>query len=437
MRKGKSLMELKQLTIKASAWTVSEYFFTQGVRFLSNVILTRLIIPEYFGLMQLVLVFTFGLEVLSDLGVKVNIIQHKRGGDKAFLQTAWTFQVMRGILLWILSIALAIPFAKLYGHPELMKIIPIAAIGTLFTGFTSTNLYLLQKHLQIRAIALINITASIVSTLVMLILAWTFHSIWALVSAGLVFTGIRTLLSFIVEGVKMRFSWDREVIREIVHFGKWIIVSSLLGFFVSQLDKLYLGLEVSAATLGFYGIASAITLAFIRLVQVYGEMVLLPLFRKLLEETVEDMRRKIKKIRHAILLSILPPLFILALFGKEICAWIYPENFSEVGVILQILSLGTAASIIPITIGPILLAAGNPFRVSVLITTRIIVQLLLMYFGNLYFGFYGIVYAVAFAEICIYPVIVLCIHQYKVWMPTLDLGYLACCLVIGFFGGIF
>jgi hypothetical protein len=63
-----------------------------------DLILTRLLFPEAFGLMALVQVFMGGLQMFSDLGVNMSIIQSKRGEDPDFLNTAWTFQILRGLI---------------------------------------------------------------------------------------------------------------------------------------------------------------------------------------------------------------------------------------------------------------------------------------------------------------------------------------------------
>jgi O-antigen/teichoic acid export membrane protein len=75
----------------------------------SNLILTRLLFPEAFGLMALVTVFLTGLKMFSDFGLNASIIRSARGDDPIFLQTAWTVQILRGVMLWLISVMLAGP----------------------------------------------------------------------------------------------------------------------------------------------------------------------------------------------------------------------------------------------------------------------------------------------------------------------------------------
>ena len=97
--------------MRSSALTVGGFAFSQGLRLASNLILTRLLFPEAFGLMALVSVFMMGLQQFSDVGVSPAILQSKRGDERDFLDTAWTIQVLRGAGLFLVGCGLAWPAA--------------------------------------------------------------------------------------------------------------------------------------------------------------------------------------------------------------------------------------------------------------------------------------------------------------------------------------
>src|SRR5690554_1654660 len=97
------------------------YGTAQLLRLASNVILAKLLFPEAFGLMVLVAIFMQGIAMFSDIGILPSIIQNKRGDDPAFLNTAWTIQVIRGVLIWIVACIGAYPYALIYNEPLLMS----------------------------------------------------------------------------------------------------------------------------------------------------------------------------------------------------------------------------------------------------------------------------------------------------------------------------
>ena len=91
--------ELRQLAVRASIWTIGGLGTSQAIRLASNIVLTRLLFPEAFGLMAIVNVWIYGLQMMSDVGLGASIIQNKRGDEPAFLNTVWTMQVFRGFAL--------------------------------------------------------------------------------------------------------------------------------------------------------------------------------------------------------------------------------------------------------------------------------------------------------------------------------------------------
>src|SRR4028119_542476 len=132
------MSSIKKLAIHGAVWTIASYGTSQILRFGSNLILTRLLIPDVFGLMALVYVFISGLHLFSDLGIGVSVIQNKRGDDPVFLNTAWTLQVVRGGFLWVCSLLIAWPVSHFYEERQLLWLIPVVALTTVISGFNST-----------------------------------------------------------------------------------------------------------------------------------------------------------------------------------------------------------------------------------------------------------------------------------------------------------
>src|SRR5713101_1716008 len=110
---------LVQRVLRAGGWTVLGYGTSQLLLLAGNLILTRLLFPEAFGLMAIVLAVMVGVALLSDVGIEQSIIHNKRGNEPAFVNTAWSIKVIRGVLMWLALWLLADPLASLYGEPML------------------------------------------------------------------------------------------------------------------------------------------------------------------------------------------------------------------------------------------------------------------------------------------------------------------------------
>jgi O-antigen/teichoic acid export membrane protein len=87
---------LKQRALRAGGWSIAGYGLSQTIRLGSNLVMTRLLAPEMFGVIAIAMMVTVILSMLSDIGLRQNIVQSRRGDDPAFLDTAWVVQVVRG-----------------------------------------------------------------------------------------------------------------------------------------------------------------------------------------------------------------------------------------------------------------------------------------------------------------------------------------------------
>ena len=118
---------LKRKAAAGAVWTVLGMGGGSIVRLLSSLILTRLLMEEHFGLIALVNTFIMGLHLLSDVGVGQVIVQDKRE-DPDFVNTVWTINVIRGVVLYLIATACAGPYAAFYEQPILAPLVRVTAI---------------------------------------------------------------------------------------------------------------------------------------------------------------------------------------------------------------------------------------------------------------------------------------------------------------------
>lgn len=416
-------VDLPQASLRASFWTILSHAANQGIRFLGNLLLTRLLFPEDFGLMQLTFVFIQGISMFSDLGILPNLIQHPKGNDPRFLRTAWTIQLSRGVFIECAIILFAYPLAVLYKAPQLAWLIPLAGINAIIDGSVSTNLIMNYRKMEMRKIAILDITAQIVGMIAMLMCAWYWRSVWTLLISSFVSGMIKTTASqFIFSGPKMKFAWSQEYVRDIVKFGKWVFVGSMAGFLLSRFDRVILGFYLSLTELGIYGIAFAIANVFVDVMLTLNEKVLIPFYTHAKTKLPHEMIRHVLKIRTLLLLFSLPILLIIMVYSQQIIDLLYPKAYIGAGWMLKILAVGSCYKCISLTIGPIFYASGDSFRpmIVTLISAAILV-LAIMIQGH-YFGTAGVIWAIPVAELLSYPIIVIASYRYGTWLPWLDLS---------------
>ena len=354
------MSSIKKKAIIGSIWTIAGYGAGQVLRFGSNLILTRLLVPELFGLMALINIFIVGLRLFSDTGVGPSIIQNKRGNEPIFLNTAWTVQAIRGFILWLGSLLLAWPVAQFYEKPEFLWLVPVAGLTTIITGFESTARFTLNRNLAVRELAIFEFGSQALSIGVMIVWAWFSPNIWALVGGNIVSASIKMVWSHqLIPGYSNRFAWDKEVAKELFSFGRWIFISTALTFLADQSDRLTLGKLFSLELLGVYNIAFTLALLPRSIIGAVGGKVIFPAFAKAADLPRAELRAKILKNRKLIVFPTAFALAFMVSFGDILISILYDDRYSQASWMLPILALGIWPVLLTRTIDGALLAIGK------------------------------------------------------------------------------
>ena len=335
------MSSVKQLAVRGAVWTIASYGLSQVLRLGSNLILTRLLVPEMFGLMSLVYVFITALHLFSDLGIGTSLIQNKRGEDPDFINTAWTLQVYRGLILWFCTLLLAWPLAQLYQQPQFLWLIPVVGFGTVISGFNSTSLFTLNRNMAIGKLAIFELSGQALGIAVMIAWAWLSPTIWAILMGSFSSQIMQLVWShYLHSGPPHRLVWNQEVVKEIFSFGKWIFVSTALTFLAEQADRLILGKLLTFYMLGVYGVA--LTLADLprSVTLALSGKVMFPAISKLADEPREILRAKVLKTRQPILIVLAVGLTALVCFGDIAIKIMYDQRYVDATWMLPILALG-------------------------------------------------------------------------------------------------
>ena len=354
------MSSLRKQAIRGSVWTLAGYGASQILRFGSNLILARLLVPEYFGLMSLVNVFIIGLHLFSDIGLGPSIIQNKRGDDPDFLNTVWTMQIIRSGFLWLGSVLIAWPISEFYNEPQLLRLLPVVGLSTLISGFGSTAPFTLNRHIALGKLAIFELGGQVVSVIVMIVWAWFSPTVWALVMGSLVSDVIKMVWSHrLMPGHRNRFAWNREATKNIVSFGRWIFLSTALTFLASQADRLILGKLLSFKLLGVYGIAFALADIPRQVILALSGKVIFPAMSKLANLPREAFRAKILKNRRPILIALAAGLPLLISFGDFLILKLYKPDYHDAAWMLPIIALGIWHTTLYSTMSPSLLTIGK------------------------------------------------------------------------------
>lgn len=332
---------MRSKTVRGTFYSIVGQGLKNILRLGSNVILARLLTRDDFGVSLLVNTVMIGLEMISDLGIETSIIQSKRGEEPTFLDTAYSIQFVRGVLLFLLACLAAWPAAWYFKAPELTSLIPLAATGTLFRGLWPTKLHLLRRHLEVKKLMIITVGAQALSVVVMAVHAYIYRSVWALVLGSVTVLATPLLISAFIPGHRNRFKWEPTAAKELLSFGQWIFVSTLITFLADRFAVLASGRLVDTGTLGVFGMATMLS----TLPTAVGGPAVNAVILPALSEAARTDRSKLADGFHRARAVVLPLLLFvtlgLVLWAPAFFGLVYKPEFRDAGWMTQLAIIGT------------------------------------------------------------------------------------------------
>ncbi|MBU3029973.1 oligosaccharide flippase family protein [Paracoccus marinaquae] len=426
---------ITQRVLRGSAISGMGYFLTQGIRLASNLILTRLLFPDAFGLMALVTMFVLGVVMMSDVGLTPSIMQSKRGDDPKFLNTAWSVKMMLHGMYFVVICLLAWPAAQFYEAPELVQLMPAVGLSLLIGGLVSPNIEHAQRHIRLGTVTLIELATQAASVVAMVIFALITGSIWALVIGQIVAAVVKVLLTrHYFKGPATRFEMDRSALHELIHFGKWITLSSFCGFLLSQGDKAVLGKYLSLEQLGVYNIGYFLASFPMALAEnIVGRMII-PVYRDTPPYESPQNFSTVRRMRMGLSALVMSMIAVMAVGGPWIIDLLYDIRYQEAGRIVSLIACAQVPVLLGMTYPQAALAAGDSRSPSMLNMLRAGVQITAFLIGAELGGLTGAIIGQMVAGWILHLFIIRLAIRHRVWDPLHDMLFAGLGALITFAG---
>ena len=444
---------LRRRVIGASIWSLGGFGLNQIIRLGGNLLMTRLLAPDMFGIMAVATVVMSTLAVFSDLGIKQSIIQSRRGGESAFLNTIWTIQILRGAQLALTALGVAglvaiaqhygwIPTNSVYADDRVPYVMAVVSVTAIISGLTSTKIFEASRNLQLQRATLIEVAAQVIGLAVMLGWIAVERSIWALVAGGIASAIATTSLSHtILPGRRNRFEWDKSAIREVIQFGKWILLGSIVGALIANFDRLLLAGMVDSRTLGVYAIAFNIYLSAEQLLMRIVAGIAFPAISEVVRNRPGNLQAAYYKLHAIVALLTYSGFGLLSVLAPRLIALLYDPRYADAGWMLQILSVGLL--LIPFQLSlQAFLALNRPKINTAISALRLAIILVAMPIGFKALGLPGALIGLVTSSVVCILVIAFFSIRMKIFnwrrelipLPVIALGMLAGKLILVFLG---
>lgn len=391
------------IVVRGTFWIVGTYAASMVIRFFSNAVLTRLITPDIFGAVLVVVTLRSGIELLTDVGIGQNVVNNKNGGKPAFYNTAWTIQIVRGALLSMIFFGLSGWLSGMYQVPQYS--IEISAVCFLIFGISSTSVYLMQRHMMMARQNLFELSQDAIGAVITLTAASISPTLESILFAQVAGTCVRVISTYFLPESATKFHIDKQHAKEILLFGRWIYVWSLLSFVSASFDRLFLGQHASLAALGIYGLARTMADIPVALAGRLGHSLIFPLISDLGNDARETVREHVAKIRFRFLLAGALCIGPAIAFSDIAIELIYDHRYHDAGWMLPIMMFGGWMAIL-CSIGEYsLLGLGKPLYGASANCSKLIGLAVAMPFGFAMYGMAGAVIALMVSELVRYATI--------------------------------
>jgi len=246
---------LKAKVFRGGAWLGGGSIAEQAFRFGRSMLLTRLLAPEAFGVMAVVMSASSVIHTITDIGVKEALIQNPRGTEEHYMRAAWWLALGRAVSIAAFVCLIAPWMAKFYGNPEMTPLLRVATLAVVLDGAFSSKAYIAMKEMKFSRWAWINHGGGIIGILITITLSFFLRDVWALVLGLCAESAARCTLSFILCPYLPLFSWDKQAMRDLLTFSRGLFGLSFLNLIFARTDIFVLAKLYPAAQLGLYSMA--------------------------------------------------------------------------------------------------------------------------------------------------------------------------------------
>ena len=246
-----SQQSLKDKTIKGTMWSGIDNIAQFGIRFLIGIILARLLSPDDYGLLGIVAIFTALCDVIINGGFQIALIRKKDVTDDDY-NTVFICNLGMSILLYAAIYLYSPLIAAFFGREELVALTRVSSLSMIIFALSLVQQVRLTKRIDFKTQTKISVSASIVSGIVGITMAFLGFGVWALVAQTLLSSTLRTILLWIANKwiPALRFSVDS--FRNLFGFGWKMMIAGIMDSVYKQLYQVIVGKYYSPASLGQY-----------------------------------------------------------------------------------------------------------------------------------------------------------------------------------------
>ena len=323
--------------LNSFAWKFAERMSSQGVSFVVSVVLARILLPEEFGIVAMIHVFTTIANVFIVSGFSSALIQKKDADDLDF-STILHFSISFSVLLYILIFCLSPAIADFYNEPILESVMRVYSLTLLLSAYNSVQQAWVSRHMRFKLFFYSTVSGNVVSGIVGIIMAYLGYGVWALVGQILTSQIINTVVLAKLIDWRPSFKFSMERAKPLISYGWKIFGSDLISTIYFQLRQLLIGKYYTPKDLAFYNRGTQIPELVSANIDRSLVQVLFPAMSNYSDspDKIKELTRKSMQITSFVMFYILITIIVLA---EPLVRLIYTEKWIVCVPYLQMMAI--------------------------------------------------------------------------------------------------
>lgn len=299
------------------------------------IILARIITPAQFGVFGIASIILSFLEILTETGINVFLIQEKDKIDR-FVNSAWIVSILRGIILSLI-ILVSSPFVVIFFKvPDLYRFLFWISLVPFIRGFINPTIVRFQKELQFNKEFVLRFIIFLFDSLVSVTLALVLHDaisfVWGLTAGAI----LEVVLSFIFFRPRPIFKFEFNTVKTIINQGKWVTAYGIFNYIAQNGDNIVVGKLLGPTPLGIYQMGYNISTLPISEISDVVNKVVFPVYSKISDEK-SRLLDAFKKTTILVSLPVIVLSLIIFLLPQEFFNLILGPKWVSITSILKIL----------------------------------------------------------------------------------------------------
>ncbi|GAB4018580.1 colanic acid undecaprenyl disphosphate flippase WzxC [Spirosoma migulaei] len=383
-------MSNTQKAMNGGKWITISTVISTLFQFTQVAILARVLAPADFGIVSISNLIIAFFQVFANLGFSNSII-YKQESDRNVLSTLYYLNLLIGLVIFIAIHATAPLIISFYHEPKLAQVLNLSSYYFVIAYFGQIYMFLLEKELRFKSVAIIDITGTVLGSAVTITLAYNgFHEL-SLIIGSLVMQTVKSILQ-ITFGLRFfipRLFFNLSNIKEHLRFGIFNMGDGFLGFVQANSDNIFLGGMMGVKMLGYYTIAYQLCVFPIMKLNPIILQVAYPILAKMKENTA-DLKKSYLKILDFISYCNMPLLAGLFITADAVVPLIYGPGWGQTIELIRIFVFVGLFICLSHPLYTVAFTKGKPNLLFYLNLGTLIVKIPLVYVFGTYWGVMGI-----------------------------------------------